>query len=61
MPREVLEKLFTKEAISTKVGGTGLGTKIVKDVVDVHGGQITVDSKEGVGTTFHIRLPIRDR
>jgi signal transduction histidine kinase len=28
-------------------------------VVDAHGGQISVDSEEGVGTTFHIRLPLR--
>ncbi|MBW8065245.1 MAG: HAMP domain-containing histidine kinase, partial [Nitrospira sp.] len=33
-------------------------TKIVKDVVDLHGGSITVESKEREGTTFHLRLPI---
>jgi len=59
MPPEVRESLFTAHAISRKLGGTGLGTKIVKDVVDAHGGTITVESKEGVGTTFHIRLPIQ--
>jgi signal transduction histidine kinase len=59
MPREVCESLFTTRAISRKAGGTGLGTKIVKDVVDAHGGQITVESGEGVGTTFSIRLPLR--
>jgi PAS domain S-box-containing protein len=58
MSREVRESLFTNRAISGKVGGTGLGTKIVKDVVDAHGGSITVESKEGAGTTFRIRLPI---
>jgi signal transduction histidine kinase len=58
MPREVLESLFTYQAISRKVGGTGLGTKIVKDVVDAHGGTIAVESEPGVGTSFHIRLPI---
>jgi signal transduction histidine kinase len=57
MPREVRERLFTARAISRKAGGTGLGTKIVKDVVDAHGGQITIESEVGVGTTFHIRLP----
>ncbi len=58
MPPEVRDSLFSARAISRKVGGTGLGTKIVKDVVDAHGGDITVVSKEGVGTTFCIRLPL---
>ncbi|MGB4888179.1 MAG: GAF domain-containing sensor histidine kinase [Nitrospira sp.] len=58
MPAEVLKSLFTYSAISRKVGGTGLGTKIVKDVVDAHGGSITVESEPGVGTSFHITLPL---
>lgn len=58
MPPEVRDRLFTARAVSTKATGTGLGTKIVKDVVDAHRGQITVDSEVGVGTTFHIRLPL---
>ena len=37
MPPDVSDRLFTKRAFSTKPGGTGLGTKIVKDVVDAHG------------------------
>jgi signal transduction histidine kinase len=57
MPPEVRDRLFTKRVISTKPGGTGLGTKIVKDVVDAHGGTIWVESELGVGTTIHIRLP----
>jgi len=59
MSPKVRDSLFTPRAFSTKQGGTGLGTKIVKDVVDAHGGQITVDSTEGVGTTFLLRLPLR--
>lgn len=59
MPPEVLESLFTARAISRKAHGTGLGTKIVKDVIDAHGGRISVESTEGVGTSFHIRLPLR--
>jgi signal transduction histidine kinase len=58
MPPEVLESLFTYQATSRKHGGTGLGTKIVKDVVDAHGGHLTVESKIGAGTTFSLTLPI---
>ena len=58
MSPEVRDSLFSYQAISRKVGGTGLGTKIVKDVVDAHGGTITVESTEGKGTAFHITLAI---
>jgi signal transduction histidine kinase len=57
MSPEVLQNLFTYGVVSRKSGGTGLGTKIVKDVVDVHGGTIAVESTEGQGTTFKICLP----
>jgi len=58
MSSAVCKSLFTADAISLKFGGTGLGTKLVKDVIDAHGGHITVDSQEGIGTVFHIRLPL---
>jgi signal transduction histidine kinase len=58
MTPEVRDRLFSAKAISTKKGGTGLGTKIIKDVVDAHKGKIWVESEPGVGTTFHLRLPL---
>jgi signal transduction histidine kinase len=58
MPPEIRERLFSARAVSTKKGGTGLGTKIVKDVVDAHKGKIWVESTPNVGTTFHLRLPL---
>ena len=58
MPPEVRDNLFTNRLVSRKTGGTGLGTKIVRDVVEMHGGQIAVQSELGKGTTFQIRLPI---
>ncbi len=58
MPPEIRDRLFTTRTISRKPGGTGLGTKIVKDVIDAHGGTVSVESTLGVGTTFTLVLPI---
>lgn len=58
MPSEIRTSLFRDGVVSRKAGGTGLGTKIVKDVIDAHGGQIRVESELGKGTTFFISLPI---
>ena len=58
MSPDVLRSLFTYQVVSRKPGGTGLGTKIVKDVIDAHGGTIRAESTEGQGTTFTICLPI---
>jgi signal transduction histidine kinase len=59
MPEHIRRRLFTDQAVSTKPGGTGLGTRIVKNVVDAHHGSITVESEVGLGTTFTILLPLR--
>ncbi len=58
IPPEVLATLFSPQTISTKPGGTGLGTQVVKNVVDAHGGTISVQSEVGKGTTFTILLPL---
>ena len=39
------------------MGGTGLGLSIVKHITQLHGGQVTVESKLGQGSTFIIHLP----
>jgi len=58
MTPDVRASLFSDDAISTKVGGTGLGTRIVFDVVRRHRGYISVQSEIGVGTTFTLLLPL---
>ncbi len=52
-----IDKLFDL-FYSTKKEGTGLGLAIVKRIIDMHDGEIRVESQEGEGTTFSIILPI---
>lgn len=59
MPPEIRDRLFTSRSVSRKPGGTGLGIKIVKDVVDIHKGHIDVESVVGNGTTFRLILPLK--
>jgi signal transduction histidine kinase len=53
---ENLAKIF-EPYFSTKETGTGLGLAIVQKIVDVHNGAIDVESSEGEGTKFTVRLP----
>jgi two-component system sensor histidine kinase SenX3 len=54
----IFERFYrVDEARSRDTGGTGLGLSIVKHVAAGHGGEVTVWSDEGVGSTFTLRLP----
>ncbi len=62
IPRRDLERIFERfyrvdRARSRETGGTGLGLAIVRHVASNHGGEVTVDSREGEGTTFTLVLP----
>ncbi|HAA31926.1 MAG TPA: hybrid sensor histidine kinase/response regulator, partial [Cyanobacteria bacterium UBA8553] len=56
--RERLFESFYRARNANTIQGTGLGLAIVKKCVDLHQGEITVESEVGVGTTFAIALPL---
>lgn len=58
IPEDRIEKIFDKlETDPEKPNGTGLGLAIVKMFVEAHGGKVTVETKEGSGSTFRFTLP----
>jgi PAS domain S-box-containing protein len=64
IPAAALPQLFQRfyrasNAMQQKIGGMGIGLYLVKEIVTRHGGQVEVNSVEGQGTTFTIRLPLQ--
>ena len=64
IPQKHIARLFERfyvvdKSRSKKTGGTGLGLSIVKHIVHIHNGKIFVESTEGKGSIFYIKLPIK--
>ena len=51
---------FYRASTAATISGTGLGLAIVKSIAEAHGGSVGVTSELGVGTTFHVSLPLPD-
>jgi len=53
----MFDRFYRAHGSNTAAPGTGLGLSIVKSLVELHGGQIEVESELGRGTTFHVLIP----
>ncbi|HEY0603626.1 MAG TPA: ATP-binding protein [Herpetosiphonaceae bacterium] len=65
IPAESLPYVFrrffrAKNVEQTQISGVGVGLYVAKEIVTLHGGTINVESTEGVGSTFHVCLPLKD-
>lgn len=57
--RRIFQRFYqVDQTLARKAGGCGLGLSIVRYIVEAHGGQISVESQMGVGSTFTVLLPV---
>jgi PAS domain S-box-containing protein len=65
IPQAALSRLFTRfyrapNVDPQHISGMGVGLYVVKEIVSLHGGEVEVESQEGVGSTFTICLPLAE-
>jgi two-component system, OmpR family, phosphate regulon sensor histidine kinase PhoR len=61
IPPEQLQRIFQKGTVDPTIpGSTGLGLAVVEKVMRLHGGNVSVDSTPGAGTTFRVEFPKRE-
>jgi len=58
IPPDLLPRVFDRFVKGRSSNGSGLGLAIVRDVVEAHGGSVSVESAAGEGTTVHVTLPV---
>jgi two-component system, OmpR family, phosphate regulon sensor histidine kinase PhoR len=59
--QRVFDRFFRAGATRDSAPGVGLGLTIVKAIAEGHGGNVSVESEEGAGTTFRIELPLEGK
>ncbi|MCX4378364.1 MAG: ATP-binding protein, partial [Lachnospiraceae bacterium] len=63
IPQAEIEHIYERfyrvdKSHSNEIGGTGLGLAITRSAILMHRGSINVDSEEGLGTTFKVKIPL---
>jgi PAS domain S-box-containing protein len=63
IPADDLETIFhryqrSRSGLESGVSGSGLGLSIVREIVELHGGSVWAENREGAGSTFYVRLPL---
>ncbi|MFZ3068892.1 MAG: PAS domain S-box protein [Microgenomates group bacterium] len=58
---KVFDKFFRADNVAKTIPGSGLGLYLAKSMVESHGGKIWFESKEKLGTTFFVELPIKQK
>ncbi len=66
IPPESRKQIFSRffridNRDGTRVGGSGLGLPLVKEIAEAHAGRVWVESEEGVGSTFYMSIPLRPK
>ncbi|HEU4325914.1 MAG TPA: HAMP domain-containing sensor histidine kinase [Roseiflexaceae bacterium] len=56
----LLFRRFYRAPNAQQISGLGIGLHLIQEIVTLHGGEIAVDSREGQGSTFTVRLPMAD-
>lgn len=57
IPPQLMQRIF-EPLFTSKRSGTGVGLAVAQQVISLHGGHVFVESQQGVGTTFHLFLPV---
>ncbi len=57
IPEALLDRIYDRD-FTTKGTGSGIGLYVARVLVEMHGGEIRVESREGQGTEVEVRLPI---